>query len=263
MHPKDYLFQLGANVRKSFSQNFLTSPHWVEKMTSAVLEIQPTALWEVGPGLGALTVPLASSGIPLHLFEIDKKLAENLRQVFPKAQMHEGDFLQTPWPHPTPHEKIGFLSNLPYHLSSEILFRLLENKPRFGILVLTFQRELAERLKAKPRSKSYGSLTVLVQLSFSLKSLGIIPPKAFYPPPNVDSEVLTFLPLPTLAEWPLLYQVVKVAFSHRRKKMFSNLKSFLPEEKLTLSFQALKLDTNVRAEELSPDQFLALTKLLI
>lgn len=257
-HPKKKLDSLGARARKSFSQNFLSSPHWVEKLALAAAEdTEAQEIWEVGPGLGAITKAiLKSAKAPLVLFEIDRKLAENLRQELPQNTLHEGDFLETDIAALAGNKRIALISNLPYGLSTPILFQLLENRRHFTRLVLTFQREVAERLRAKPRTPDYGGLSVMTQLYFEIRSLGIIPPGAFYPKPDVDSEALVLLPradAPT--DFEALRRVVKQAFLHRRKKLSSNLKGIVEKAAMEAFLKERGLTESARPEELSPTDF--------
>lgn len=262
-HPRDILISLQAAARKSLSQNFLTSPHWADRLTEFVTDM-PDAdeFWEIGPGLGALTARLlAKTDRPIRVFEYDRKLAEYLRQTYPKVQVVEGDFLEVDMKATAPEAKrIGVLSNLPYHLSSPILFKLLEQKPRFPRLVLTFQKEFAERLVAAPRTHDYGALSVLAQLHFKIASLGVLSPGAFYPMPAISSEALLLEPKePVGVGLAHVSHVVKAAFVHRRKKMISNLKQAYPKAPLEEVFGLLRLSTSVRPEELTKEQYVALT----
>jgi 16S rRNA (adenine1518-N6/adenine1519-N6)-dimethyltransferase len=147
-HPKEILLKLQANARKTFSQNFLTSPHWADLLTRRATEMpEAEEIWEIGPGLGALTAQLLEmSTRPVRAFEIDRKLAAYLRETYPRLDLIEGDFLEANIRDIAPEKQsIVVISNLPYGLSSPILFKLLEEKHRIRRLVLTFQKEYAER----------------------------------------------------------------------------------------------------------------------
>jgi 16S rRNA (adenine1518-N6/adenine1519-N6)-dimethyltransferase len=260
VHPDSILKSLDAAPRKRWSQNFLVSPHWAVELVQRVLEgNRQQIVWEIGPGLGALSrVLLEKAEVPVTLFEIDPKLSGYLRQEFPMVKLVEGDFLQCDLrEHLEPQgekKRLSVLSNLPYHLSSPILFRLVELRDRLENVVLTFQREFAERLFAQPNTKDYGALTVVIQSVFEIERIGVIPPGAFFPSPTIDSEALRFRPRARLAP-KHLSAVVHAAFSQRRKKMISNLKrefSNLPFEAI---FRSLDLNPNVRAEALSLTEF--------
>jgi 16S rRNA (adenine1518-N6/adenine1519-N6)-dimethyltransferase len=259
-HPKVILDSLGAAARKSLSQNFLVSPHWAEKLVQASLETPAEALWEIGPGLGALTRGLlASAKVPVTVFEFDRKLSEHLRGTFPEIHLVEGDVLKQDLASHQAGKKVSVLSNLPYHLSSAILFKLAELPVAPVSLVLTFQREFAARVKASPRTPDYGALSVLTQLQFDVESLGVLPPGAFYPAPDIDSEALRFLPKPTAVP-PELRLLVKAAFEQRRKQLPSNLKKKFPGIQVAEILQKLGFSPLARAEELAPTDFVRLAQ---
>jgi len=261
-HPRDILLSLQASPRKSFSQNFLTSPHWGDRLTQLVLDVKEIdEIWEIGPGLGALTSRLlAGTSLPVVAFELDRKLAAYLREQHPKLKVIEGDFLQADLASLLGEKKrVAVLSNLPYHISSPVLFKLLEHKDRIPRMVMTFQKEFANRLSAGPRTGDYGALSVLAQLHFQISNVGTLPPGAFYPPPGVSSEALLFEPKPvesSLAD--KVTQVVKAAFRQRRKKVSSNLKQAFPEAPIESSLEALRIGPMARPEELSLDHYLRL-----
>lgn len=264
-HPKSKLQTLDANARKSFSQNFLTSPHWVEKLALASLDPNAEVIWEVGPGLGAITKKLLEHAErPVILFEIDRKLAANLRTEHPDVALIEGDFLDTDIVKEAAGKRISLLSNLPYHISTPILFLLLEHRAHFVRLVLTFQREVAERVRAKPRTPDYGALSVLVQSCFEVESLGVIPPGAFYPAPKVDSEGLILKPKPpTVVPYEKFRTLVKQAFLHRRKKLSSNISSLADKTVILEALKKMGHTENARPEELSPKEFESLAQQLM
>lgn len=262
-HPRDILLSLQANARKSLSQNFLTSPHWADRLTQFVAETpKADAFWEIGPGLGALTEKLLqkAGNTPVKLFEYDRKLSAYLREKYPKVELIEGDFLEADLKaHLGSAKRIGVLSNLPYHLSSPILFKLLEYRDCFPRLVLTFQKEFAERLYALPGSRDYGQLSVLAQLQFQISSLGTLPPGAFYPMPGVSSEALLLEPKPPMKVAAAhVSQLVKSAFRHRRKKVSSNLKQAYPQAPMEAVLQRLHIPPGARPEDLSKEQYVAL-----
>jgi len=258
-HPRDILISLQASPRKSFSQNFLTSPHWADRLTSVLLEAKEIEeIWEIGPGLGALTSRLlAKSKVPVVAFEIDRKLSAYLREQHPTLKVVEGDFLEANLPEIIGEKKrIAVLSNLPYHISSPVLFALLEHKNIFPRIVMTFQKEFANRLYAGPRTHDYSSLSVVTQLHYEVSSLGTLPPGAFYPPPAISSEAVLFEPKQVEADLAKhVDQVVKAAFRHRRKKVSSNLKAAFPKAPIDTFLETERLSTNARPEELSLEHY--------
>ena len=254
-HPRGILDTLGAAARKSLSQNFLLSPHWAERLADAAVNVPCDAIWEIGPGLGALTKPLLQKAkVPVTLFEYDRKLAAYLRETYPSVELVEGDVMDQDLESRSEGKRVSVLSNLPYHLSSAILFRLAELPCPPVQMVLTFQREFAQRVSAQPRSPSYGAMSVLLQLQFKVQSLGILPPGAFYPVPDVDSEALLFQPSGFRVP-PAFRQLVRGGFQQRRKRLASNLKKAVPGTDTDAALEKLGVDPNARPEELSPQTY--------
>jgi 16S rRNA (adenine1518-N6/adenine1519-N6)-dimethyltransferase len=228
---------------------------------------------EVGPGLGALTVPLAASVGHLYAIEKDALLAEKLgseleRRAIANVTIVNQDILRfrlDDLPLPAG-EKLGVIGNLPYNISTPFLERLLENRVRVGKAVLMFQMEVARRMAASPGNKEYGSLTVLVQYHAHLQSLLEVSRKAFYPVPKVDSMVLGLdfeRPHPLRAhDEDHLKKVVRGAFSHRRKTLLNSLRGSLcafSTDELRKAFEACRIDGGKRAEELGIDDFICLS----
>jgi 16S rRNA (adenine1518-N6/adenine1519-N6)-dimethyltransferase len=267
-HPDKELQELNARPRKSFSQNFLQSPHWVQKLVDAVLEEDDgSAIWEVGPGLGALTGKLVERAQDrLTLFELDRKLAQGLRRKYPHVPLVEGDFLKADFNQIlSDSKKVRLISNLPYHISSPLLFRIIENAVYFDRAVLTFQREFASRLRAVHSTKEYGALSVIAQTALDIRSLGILPPGAFFPKPSVDSEALVLKPkkLDSAQSFSVLSAVVKVAFRHRRKMAVSNLKLEYLGSSVTESIEELGLTQMIRPENIPPEAYRVLSVKLV
>ncbi len=260
-HPRKLLESLGANALKSFSQNFLTSPHWAEKLTGEVLSFPAKAIWEIGPGLGALTdILVEKSPVPLTVYEIDRKFAERIRTSYPTVTLVEGDFLKTaPDDLPEAICPVAILSNLPYHVSSAILFKIVEWGTNVSGAVLTFQKEFAQRVKAKVGDESYAGLSVSAQYHFEIESLGILPKGAFYPEPGVDSEALKITPRKvSLEEAARFRRFVRLAFTRPRRKLGSNLREGYSPEELTSAYAKTTIDPNRRPETLSVEEFSAL-----
>lgn len=264
-HPRQLLEKLGASPLKSLSQNFLISPHWADLLTTSVVEgASPTEYWEVGPGLGALTqVLIKKIKVPLILFEYDRKISAHLRETFPELTLYEGDVMDQDFVSLSQGKKISVLSNLPYHLSSPLLFKWIAVKDCLTHLVLTFQKEFADRLVAPPRTPDYGALSILIQLHFSIEKLGILPEGAFYPAPSIASAALKLVPqTPENIDFPLIEKLVKAAFSQRRKKMASNLKNVLGPAPWEEALVQLGFHANTRAEELSKEDFVHYSRLV-
>ncbi|MBI4402916.1 MAG: ribosomal RNA small subunit methyltransferase A [Deltaproteobacteria bacterium] len=263
-HPKQILLGLEARARKSLSQNFLLSPHWADQLASYAVNVSGVQeIWEIGPGLGALTQSLCSKAtVPIRIFEYDRKLVPYLKNEFPTVTVVEGDFLKTDLAAVSSAENISVLSNLPYHISSAVFFKLLEIRHRILRMVLTFQKEFAERLLAPPGRHAYGALSVSAQLAFQIQSLGVLPPGAFYPPPAVSSEALLLEPKRVMPV-PLekVTAIAKAAFKHRRKKAINNLAAAFPKINFGDAFARLGISVNARAEEIPKESYVQLARL--
>ncbi len=262
-HPRQLLHGLGIVPRRSLSQCFLTSSDWAQRLVHALLnEKRVDEIWEIGPGLGALTRPLVSATqSSIKIFELDRKIAPYLRTEFPTVNVIEGDFLRTQLREISPNiHRIGIVANLPYHISSPVFFKIL-NEPRIETAVLTFQKEFAERLIARPRTKAYGALSVMAQSFFEIHSLGLLPPSIFYPKPEVSSEALILKSKkPASKLLDSLSPLVKRAFQHRRKKLWNNLKLHYPCADLNGLFAKFMLKPTARAEELSVPIYIQMTE---
>lgn len=214
--------------KKCFGQNFLRDRHVVEQILTAA-DLQPDdRVLEIGPGLGVLTdrmLPLVREVVAI---EVDRDLAAALRErSAANLTVHEGDALSLPWESLLPDPPYKLVANLPYNISSQILFRILDHRHCLGRLVLMFQKEVGDRLAATPGTKDYGILSVFCQLWFDIRRVTLVPPGAFYPPPKVTSIVLSFEPLVRprveIADEEFFRRVVKAAFAQRRKTLRNSL----------------------------------------
>jgi len=214
--------------KKCFGQNFLRDRQVVEQIISAA-ELEPDdRVLEIGPGLGVLTdrmLPLAREVV---VVEVDRDLAAALRSR-PEEHLtvHEGDVLSLDWASLLPSPPYKMVANLPYNISSQILFRILDHRQRLGRLILMFQKEVGDRLAALPGTKDYGILSVFCQLWFDIRRVTLVPPGAFYPAPKVTSVVLSFEPLSqprvVVGDEGFFRRVVKGAFAQRRKTLRNSL----------------------------------------
>jgi 16S rRNA (adenine1518-N6/adenine1519-N6)-dimethyltransferase len=259
-------------MRRPLGQHFLINRRAVHRILQA-LELSPTdKVLEIGPGKGALTGPLAHRVGQLLLVEMDPWLAEAVRGHFSPEDPVEvlvGDFLQLHFSEITSRLGKDFkvVSNLPYQSATAILQRLLLQLPPATILVLMFQKEVGNRLLAGPGSKDFGSLSVFTQVLSKGRVLFEVPPKAFRPPPQVDSVVLKLKvrtePLVSLEELPRFESLVRTGFAHRRKVLRQNLKACFSGESAEAiegRLQAVGASSGARAEELSVDQWVELYK---
>lgn len=257
-------------IRKRFGQHFLSAT-WALKVAAAIDPMPGDVFMEIGPGRGAITLPLARSGAAILAVEIDRDLVAELAARAPaNVTIISGDVLKTdvvPFlsglepqrpagadPAATPRaRRFRIVGNLPYNLSTPILFKMIEWQQRHGLFAdatVMLQREVADRLVAKPRTKDYGVLTVLLGLHARITRLLDLPPGAFKPAPKVWSSVVRveFGQTVRVADPVLFEQVVKRAFSQRRKTLSNALKSLVTDAPAVL--QAAGIDPRRRPETL-------------
>ena len=271
--PKILLPRLGLRPKKTLGQNFLVHPHQARRIVDALEPGQDETVVEIGAGLGALTVYLARAARRVVALERDPALARFLREeIFPEAPAVEVlcqdvlkfDFLGFSRETGRPLAVVG---NLPYQITSPLLFKLLEQRQALSRAVLMMQQEVGARLMAKPGTKDYGVLTVLLRHDFAIQRLFTLGPANFYPPPQVDSVVLLLTPAaasPPARDRDLLARVVKAAFGQRRKTLNNTLTARaegfgLEPEQLRAIFADLNIDPKRRGETLSLAEFVAVS----
>ncbi len=247
--------------KKRFGQNFLQDPQVIERILSAAELAPDDQVVEVGPGRGALTVPLAAAARRLLVCEVDTDLIDYWRQrELPGLEVLAGDVLELDWEEAFTPGPFVMVANLPYNISSPILFKLIEHRTLFRRMVLMFQREVGERLLASPGGKDYGILSVLLRVWYDIAKVVVVRPGAFYPPPKVESMVLRFDPLPEprvpLQGWKHFGTVVKAAFAQRRKTLRNTLGSGgWSREEVVTALAACGIDPARRAETLDLEEF--------
>lgn len=267
------LEKLGLNAKRSLGQNFLVSDLVIQRILQAVHAFKPDAMIEVGPGPGALTDLLREMKLPLHLIELDRTLAEHWRtENFP---VYEEDALRMKW---TPlyqkiTEEVGteqpnivFVSNLPYQISSSIVIERSMDAEKVAAqhMVLMFQKEVAQRIRALPKTENYGMLSVIAQTFWKVAMVTEAGPRDFDPPPRVASRVLEFTRLEVdFKRRDKFLTFVKAAFAQRRKLLKSNLNGLrsqmkIEDQNLVGWITEMGFKETVRAEELSPKQFVQL-----
>ena len=236
--------------RKKWGQNFLRDHNTIEKIIGCLNPQKTDHILEIGPGDGALTNLLFTKVNLMTVIEIDPLLTSLLKQhSYYNVVIHEKDILN--WDLSTIHGRVKILGNLPYYISSPILFKML-NWQKWERMVLMFQKELAQRIVADHGNKSYGRISVVVQVYCDVKINFFVSNNVFHPRPDVDSAVLTFTPKEEkLPELQTFSSLVKRSFSNRRKKIKNNLKE---------EFKSNKIDkwSNLRAEEISPNEYISL-----
>jgi 16S rRNA (adenine1518-N6/adenine1519-N6)-dimethyltransferase len=247
-------------ARKRFGQHFLTDAHLLEAIVDLIDPQPGQALVEIGPGLGALTWPLLQRCRALTVIELDRDLAARLRQRDAGLTVVEADVLKVDFNALA--QQLGrplrLVGNLPYNISTPILFHLLDAAAQVADQHFMLQKEVAQRMAAAPGGKDYGRLTVMLQWRYRIDSVLEVPPQAFEPPPRVDSAVVRMQPLPLAGSAPkLLGELVTVAFSQRRKLLRHTLGRWLAERGFSGSF-----DLQRRAEEVPVAQYVALAEQL-
>ena len=256
-------------AKKRFGQHFLHERKYIDDILRAAALSETTQVLEIGPGLGALTDPILATGVSLQVMEVDRDIVARLR-LRPESnlQIHEGDALRLDWRSILTSPPYTLISNLPYNISSQILFCLLDERDLFERAVLMFQKEVADRIVAEPSTRDYGILSVLCQLYFDVKKVVSVPPGAFTPPPKVDSAVIELKPLlaPRYSVNDELFfrRVVKAAFAQRRKTLRNTLRSggFSVEE-IESAADAIGLDLKRRGETLHLEEFTSLANTLL
>jgi 16S rRNA (adenine1518-N6/adenine1519-N6)-dimethyltransferase len=257
---------IGMTPSRSLGQNFLFDQN-LAKWIVAQLDIQPgDHVVEIGPGLGSLTESLVESGATLTLIEKDDRLIEHLRTRFaaPHIEVVHGDALDFDTRRLLGRGPLKIVGNLPYYVSTPIIDRFADPLLSPAKLVFTLQRELAERLKAVPRTKDFGAMTVCLGRRWAVQYLRTLPASVFYPEPKVESAVIMLQPR-SGAETPpcddaLFQLLVRGGFSERRKQLRKNLERVAPGHDWREHLRALGLTETVRAEELGLGQWTRLVQ---
>jgi 16S rRNA (adenine1518-N6/adenine1519-N6)-dimethyltransferase len=251
--------------KKRFGQHFLHDRSVVQRILDAFDPQPGETLVEIGPGPGALTRPLLERCAPLHVVELDRDLAAHLRSDFPAGKLivHEADALRFDFCALAPTGgKLRLIGNLPYNISTPLLFHLLDQATCIQDMLFMLQKEVVDRLAAAPGGKDYGRLSVMIQRQLRVEKLFDVPPGAFTPPPKVDSSVVRLVPhtVPPIQvrDADVFAQVVRAAFAQRRKTLRNNLKGLLTSDTL----ESLGIDPQRRAETLTLAEFAALANAL-
>jgi len=248
--------------RRRFGQNFLADAHYVARIVAAIDPRPGDNLVEIGPGLAALTRPLIERAGHLTAVEIDRDLAARLAAEYPadRLTLHVGDALEFDF------AKLGtslrVVGNLPYNISSPLLFHLAAHDARLRDLHVMLQREVVARMTAAPATPDYGRLTVMLQAKFRTTRLFVVPPGAFSPPPKVDSAVVRLVPLgadkPAIVDEVLFARLVAAAFGQRRKTLRNALAGIADAATLAQA----GIDPGARGETLAVDDYVRLANRL-
>jgi len=251
---------MSHKAKKRFGQNFLVDEQIIADIVNLIRPEPGDNMVEIGPGLGALTRPLLKRLDCLHVVEIDRDIIARLKSDYPqdKLVIHEGDALAFDFATlPAPLRIVG---NLPYNISSPLLFHFAAYADRVRDMHFMLQNEVVERMVAEPSTPEYGRLSVMLQYRFHMEKLLDVPPQSFRPAPKVDSAIVRLLPAgKVLVQNEALFAaVVKAAFAQRRKTLRNTLREYLNAE----DFAQLGLDAQLRAENLGVSEFAAVARYL-
>ncbi|MBL8470390.1 MAG: 16S rRNA (adenine(1518)-N(6)/adenine(1519)-N(6))-dimethyltransferase RsmA [Rhodocyclaceae bacterium] len=250
----------GHRARKRFGQNFLQDRHTVERIVAAVAPHANDNVVEIGPGLGALTLPLLARLNHLHVIEIDRDLAARLREIDDpqRLNVHETDALAFDFAVLGP--RLRVVGNLPYNISTPLLFHLSAGGLDLVDMTFMLQKEVVDRIVAAPDTPAYGRLSVMLQYRFICAKLFTVPPGAFRPIPKVSSAIVQLKPhaRPLLAAdmEATFADLVRAAFGQRRKTLRNTLRAWLMEQ----DFARLGIDSGRRGETLAVGDFVSLTE---
>jgi 16S rRNA (adenine1518-N6/adenine1519-N6)-dimethyltransferase len=248
-------------ARKRFGQHFLTDGAVIDQIVQAIAPQPGDAMVEIGPGLAAMTQPLVERLGHLNVIELDRDLALRLRQ-HPQLQVTEADVLNvdfTALAASLQTQQLRVVGNLPYNISTPILFHLLDHVAVVKDQHFMLQKEVVERMVAAPSTANYGRLSVMLQWRYDMEMVLLVGPQAFDPPPRVDSAVVRMMPWPQPADvqLKLLSELVQVAFSQRRKLLRHTLGQWLEARAFSGVF-----DVKRRAEEVAVAEYVALAQAL-
>lgn len=267
INPKEFFSDIKSYPNKNLGQNFIKDLRVIDRIAGSAELTSDDEVLEIGPGLGALTATLAEKAKRVVAVEKDNKLYEGLCEMFeayPNVELIEQDALKTDYGRLYKGQKLKVIANLPYSVSSPLLFNLLEARQYFSSMVLMLQQEVGERISAAPGSKTYGSISVLLQAYYEISREFRVSPESFWPKPKVDSVVLKLVPLimprVNIKNQKLFEKVVRAAFSSRRKMLGNSLQSGFSKEVVIQALSMSGIDSKRRAETLSVEEFAKLTE---
>jgi 16S rRNA (adenine1518-N6/adenine1519-N6)-dimethyltransferase len=250
-------------ARKRFGQNFLTDQHVLDSIIDTIGPQRGEVMVEIGPGLAAMTARLLRQLDHMHVVELDRDLVARLEKAYPRERLtvHSGDALKFDFGQiPVPEgQKLRVVGNLPYNISSPLLFHLAGFAPLIQDQHFMLQKEVVERMVAEPGTKAYGRLSVMLQWRYDMALMFVVPPTAFDPPPKVDSAIVRMVPTarPLACDGARLEAVVQKAFSQRRKVIRNCVAGMFTEAQLVEA----GIDPGTRAETVSLEQYVALANL--
>jgi 16S rRNA (adenine1518-N6/adenine1519-N6)-dimethyltransferase len=249
--------------RKRFGQHFLTDPGVVDEIVRSIRPSSSDIVVEIGPGLAAITAPLLADAGRMHAIELDRDLAAQLRQRFqdePKLTIHEADALR--FDYSTLGEELRVVGNLPYNISTPLLFHLLNYRAHIADMHFMLQKEVVARMAAPPGSRTYGRLGIMLGCYFDIEALFDVDRQAFDPPPDVTSAIVRLTPLPEgtydVRDAAKLSKLVATAFSQRRKTVRNALKKVADEALL----ESVGIDPSLRPEAIAIAEYVRLANTL-
>jgi 16S rRNA (adenine1518-N6/adenine1519-N6)-dimethyltransferase len=248
------------SVKKEYGQHFLADEN-VLGVIGRLAELAPyDVVLEIGPGRGVLTRYLAARVARVHAIEIDRDLEPELRDLAGNVDVRYGDALAVE----LPQDATKLVANLPYNVATPIVVESLDGLPNVGLWCVMVQREVADRFFARPSTKDYGAVSVLVQLTTERTGLHPVSRTVFRPPPNVDSALVAFRRVALPENYARVKKIVTAAFAHRRKTLPNSLElaGVASREDAAAALAAIGRDANARAEALAPPEFVALTEAL-
>ena len=243
---------------KRFGQNFLTDPRYISKIVDTFNPLPDDSVLEIGPGKGAITEKLLDSGCDLRVAEIDTRAIELLHEKYPSLQIIEGDFMEVWLREVAGGRKLRVVGNIPYNITTPIIFKLLEEREHVNDVMLMVQLEVARRITAPPNNKEYGILSVVLGVYATLTYHFKVPSTVFFPKPKVDSAIITLKfdqDENLIKDHKLFRKVVRTAFNQRRKTLRNALSPVL--ETLPKGYIS-PVDLGRRAEQLTPEEFIHL-----
>lgn len=276
---KEILKKHGFTFKKSLGQNFLTEPNILRKIVATAEITKETNVIEVGPGIGALTEHLGQSANQVLAFEIDDRLIPVLTDTlapYPNIKVLHQDVLTADLANIIAREftqdyPIKVVANLPYYITTPIMMHFLESGVPIAEMIVMMQKEVADRISAKPGTKAYGSLSIAVQYYMEAKLAFIVPKTVFVPQPNVDSAILKLTrrakPAVEVIDEKAFFKLTKAAFQLRRKTLWNNLQNFYGKDEatkawLTQALEEASIEPMRRGETLSLAEFAALSNAL-
>ncbi len=250
-----FLKNVGAKPLKRLSQNFLVDKNVIKKIITAADVRENDIILEIGPGPGALTHALLEKKAKVIAIEKDKTFADILKKL--PLKVYEEDFLKLPFIETD--KKIKVVANLPYNIATPILFKLIQNQDKISSMTLMFQLEMASRILSPPNSKNYGAINALIDFYFDAKLLFEISKNSFLPVPHITSAIVGFVSKDIgKMDHEAFQAFIKNSFLQRRKKLFSILKNYYKPSKIEEAFSDLKINKDIRAENLKSLDFLGL-----